>query len=170
MTTNNVYKSFTVLVIFASLLSGCAKSAENAKNPLSSPTLNETKSVTLAKRTRASEDNYTSTCLFLNESFRTLNNASVCAQVDLSLTGAQVTDQKAEFVKLQSASTVSTFSLENSEVIGETVKSKDFKVGEIYLLKKSDRDVSYQLVIEITKIEENSITLDYQVKTFSLVW
>ncbi|MBC7370484.1 MAG: hypothetical protein H7326_02900 [Bdellovibrionaceae bacterium] len=71
---------------------------------------------------------------------------------------------------MQSASTVSTFSLENSEVIGETVKSKDFKVGEIYLLKKSDRDVSYQLVIEITKIEENSITLDYQVKTFSLVW
>ena len=162
------------LIIASTVLGACSKtnnptSSSGVRNPLSAPALNTTSTAALARRS-FSADNFVESCVFLNDSFKKMNTASICVQSDLSLTGEQVTDQKAEFRRLGPDSSVSSFSLNNTAALGNSIKADDLRAGDLFYLKKTNSHSTYEMTIEILSVGSDSITLNYQVKSFSLIY
>lgn len=158
------------LTITSIILAGCGNTKSKYSirtNPYSAPQLDERKDVTLIKR---NSDNYEATCLYLNESFKKLNTCAISLQSNLAINGAQVVGQNAEFIKAQSPATLSSYTIEESDSVGERIDADQVQVGDVWYFKKSNEDYKYELVFEILSANQEEITVRYEVKSYSNIW
>lgn len=134
------------------------------------PELNKTTEISIERRSWPDgRDNYSKACVFLNAEFKKYNTCAMSIQTDRSMHGVQVTDQTAKFTLLPGGSTLETFSIDDGHSAGETIPADRLKAGDVWHFTKKDSEFLYSMVFEILSIEEGSVTIRYQLKSFVIL-
>ena len=175
----SVFKDWTVHVLISSAVFAAAcgakpDKAEPVKRGSSyvAPALNEKQKVTLftmkAEGQPLTSEEYQKTCLYLNESFRSLNFCSLkVSRGSFALFGKVAGQNRAVFTKTRAGSQISEKQVSEGSVRIDWLEKKEIHVGDHWSLKfEDDRDVEYEIEFEILRFDDDAIEIEYFVKSY----